>query len=137
LTLPQPAVALLNDPKAYATVITMNRDGSPHVTLVWIEAVDGVPSFNTAVGRVKDRNLKRDPRVIVSVVNSAGNGDYAVFYGQARVTEDGAIEQIDRLAKKYTGRDRYNHQPGETRIRVDIDVDRIGGRGPWVTATPA
>ena len=137
MTLPESAATLVNDPKAYATVITTNRNGTPHVTLVWVEATEGVLSFNTAVDRVKDRNLKRDPRVVVSVLNPAGNGDYAVFHGKARLTEAGAVEQIDRLMKKYTGKDRYNHVAGETRIRVDIDVDRIGGRGPWVTSTAA
>lgn len=133
MTIPQAAIDLLNHPGAHATVVTLNRDGSPQTTLVWVEAVDGVVSFNTASGRQKPRNLERDPRMTVSVQNPENPREYAVFEGTARVTEAGADEQIDRLAQKYLGQDKYPwRQPTETRLRVDLDVTAIKGMGPWV-----
>ncbi|MDA0270248.1 MAG: PPOX class F420-dependent oxidoreductase [Chloroflexi bacterium] len=130
--LPQAAVDLLTR-EVYAHIVTLNRDGSPHVTLVWVEARDGAVSFNTARGRKKTRNLERDPRIVVSVQDAGNPRQYAVFSGTARLIDEGAIEQIDGLAKKYLGRDVYPaHRPDEPRVRVDVDLERITGMGPWV-----
>ena len=135
MSLPQPAIDLLNHPKAHATIVTINPDGSPQTTLVWVEAADGTVSFNTASGRQKTRNLKRDPRVVVSVQNPENPREYAVFEGQARITEEAADEQIDRLAQKYLGQDKYPwRNPAETRVRVVVDVASVKGAGPWVEA---
>jgi PPOX class probable F420-dependent enzyme len=133
MKLPQSAIDLLNHPQAHATVVTLNRDGSPQTTLVWVEAIDGTVSFNTTRGRQKPRNLERDPRIAVSVQNPENLREYAVFEGTARMTEAGADEQIDRLAQKYLGQDKYPwRQPTETRLRVDVDVTAIKGMGPWI-----
>jgi len=132
ITLPQAALDLLAK-KVHGHIITLNRDGTPHVTLVWMEARDGTVSFNTARGRQKARNLARDPRIVVSVQDTENPRQYAVFTGTARLIDEGAIEQIDRLAKKYLGVDLYPaHRPDEARVRVDLDVTRISGTGPWV-----
>lgn len=131
MPLPQAAIDLLNHPKAHAVVVTLNRDGSPQTTLVWVEASNGTVSFNTALGRQKTRNLERDPRVTVSVQNPENPREYAVFEGTATLTEDGADEQIDRLAQKYLGRPYPNRQPSERRVRVDVDVHAVKGTGPW------
>lgn len=131
--LPPAAIDLLNHPKAHATVVTVNRDGAPQATLVWVEALDGTVSFNTTAGRQKARNLQRDPRVVVSVQNPENPREYAVFEGTATITEDGADDQIDRLAKKYLGEDKYPwRKPEEQRVRVDVDVTSVKGMGPWV-----
>jgi len=133
MTLPQAALDLLNNPKAHATIVTLNPSGAPQATLVWIEVIDGVVSFNTAAGRQKPRNLQRDPRILVSVQDPENPRQYAVFEGTARMTEDGADEQIDRLAQKYLGQDKYPYRnPAETRVRVDVDVTAVKGTGPWV-----
>jgi PPOX class probable F420-dependent enzyme len=87
--------------------------------------------FNTADGRRKVQNLRRDPRIIVSVQDRNTPQAYAVFHGKARIVEDGADEHIDKLAKRFLGVDRYQfRQPGEKRLIVRISVDRIGGNGP-------
>ncbi|GMU41410.1 MAG: PPOX class F420-dependent enzyme [Chloroflexota bacterium] len=132
ITLSDAALALLAK-QVHAHVVTLNPDGSPHVTLVWVEARDGTVSFNTARGRKKTRNLERDPRIVVSVQDTDHPRQYAVFAGTARLIDEGAVEQIDGLAKKYLGRDTYPaHRPDEPRVRVDVDVTRISGQGPWV-----
>ena len=133
MSLPPAAIDLLNHPKAHATVVTVNRDGAPQATLVWVEALDGTASFNTTAGRQKARNLQRDPRVVVSVQNPENPREYAVFEGTATITEDGADDQIDRLAKKYLGEDKYPwRKPEEQRVRVDVNVTSVKGMGPWV-----
>ena len=133
MSLPPAAIDLLNHPKAHATVVTVNRDGAPQATLVWVEALDGTVSFNTTAVRQKARNLQRDPRVVVSVQNPENPREYAVFEGTATITENGADDQIDRLAKKYLGEDKYPwRKPEEQRVRVDVDVTSVKGMGPWV-----
>lgn len=133
MPLPQPAIDLLNHPKAHATVVTTGRNGQPQVTLVWVEPLEDGVSFNTALGRQKARNIERDSRIIVSVQNPDSPGQYAVFEGVATLTEDGADEQIDRLAKKYLGVDAYPYRnPAEQRVRVQVDVASVKGMGPWV-----
>lgn len=131
--LPEAARALLNKPAAHALVITTNRDGSPHATLVWVEERDGSLTFNTATGRRKWFNMKRHPHVLVSVQDPDAPRAYAVFSGRAVLSEEGANEQIDRLARRYTGRERYaGYNERERRVSVRLDLERITGMGPWV-----
>lgn len=132
MDLPQAAADLINNPKSHGAITTINRDGSPQVTLVWIEVVDGKLSFNTNKARQKFRNLNRDPRVVVTVQNQEDPREYAAFHGNAVLVEEGSDEQIDRLANKYMGTDYPARQPGEERIRIDVDLQKIIGRGPWV-----
>lgn len=131
--LPQAARDLLNKPRAHALVITTNRDGSPHATLVWVEEHDGILTSNTATGRRKWFNMRRNPQILVSVQDPDAPRTYAVFEGTAVLSEVGANEQIDRLSKKYTGRESYGgHNDRERRVSVRVDVTRITGMGPWV-----
>jgi PPOX class probable F420-dependent enzyme len=128
--LSQSVKTLLSD-KAYGHVVTLNSDGKPQVTMVWIDVDGDEVLFNTAEGRRKPQNLRRDPRIIVSVQDRSDPQAYAVFHGKARVTEAGADEHIDKLAKRFLGADKYPfRQPGEKRLIVRISVDRIGGYGP-------
>ena len=111
--------------KAYGHVVTRNPDGSPQVSMVWIDVL-----FNTAEGRVKPRNLRSDPRIIISVQSPADPQVHAVFHGTATVTEEGAEQHIDKLAKRFLGMDEYPYRaPGEKRLIVRTQVDRIGGFG--------
>ncbi|MEX2032863.1 MAG: PPOX class F420-dependent oxidoreductase [Dehalococcoidia bacterium] len=133
MSIPDAAAQLVNHPKAHATVITTNPSGTPQVTLVWAEVADGVLSFNTAAGRQKERNIRRNSHVAVSVQDPENPRQYAVFEGTATITEEGSDEQIDRLAKKYLGLDSYpQRSTSEQRVRVNIEVERITGMGPWV-----
>lgn len=125
-----PALRALLERPAFGHVITMNRDGSPQVTLVWMDVHNGRPAFNTATGRQKDRNLARDGRVMVSVQNPDNPAEYALIEGTARVSEDADFAHINRLARKFVGRDYSNRS--EQRISVEIDITRVTGRGPWV-----
>ncbi len=128
-----PELRALLEQKVYGHVITMNRDGSPQVTMVWMNVHNGKASFNTNLARQKARNLKRDPRVMVSVQALENPQQYALLMGTATVTEAGALDHINALAQKYMGTDYTNLQPGEVRVSVDIDLQQVRGAGPWVT----
>ncbi len=127
--IPEPIKQFLSA-KAYGHVVTRNADGSPQVSMVWMDVDGNEVLFNTAEGRVKPRNLRRDPRIIISVQNPDDSQVYALFHGTATVTEEGADQHIDKLAKRFLGMDEYPWRaPGEQRLIVRIQVDRIGGFG--------
>jgi PPOX class probable F420-dependent enzyme len=117
--------------KPYVGVVTTVRpDGSPQSTVVWVDVVDGVPSFNTALGRVKAKNLEADPRASLVVVDPADAYKWVALDGRAELTTDGADPQIDKLAKKYLGKDEYPwRNPEETRVSVRIHPDRVTSGG--------
>jgi PPOX class probable F420-dependent enzyme len=130
IPLPQSVKKLLQD-KAYGHVVTYNDKGTAQVTMVWMDVDGDDVVFNTSEGRRKSQNLRRDPRIIVSVQDRNDPQAHAVFYGKARVTDAGADEHIDKLAKRFLGADKYPfRQPGEKRLLVRISVDRISGFGP-------
>jgi PPOX class probable F420-dependent enzyme len=111
-------------------VTTLHPDGSPQSTVVWVDVDDEGPSINTAYGRVKPRNLEKDPRVSLVVVDPEDPYAWVKINGNAKLVDDGADAQIDRLSKKYTGRDMYaNRQPDEKRVTVRITPTRIQSRG--------
>ena len=110
----------------YAVVTTIRPDGTPHNTVVWVEQADGEVSFNTATGRAKARHLERNQAVALTVVDPNDAYRWLSLSGTAEVTRDDADDQIDRLSKKYTGRERYaGHKPGEDRLKVRIRLERI------------
>ncbi|MBX3569877.1 MAG: PPOX class F420-dependent oxidoreductase [Rhizobiaceae bacterium] len=122
--------AILNQP-VLIHLTTLNDDGSPSTSPVWV-AVDGDDLIvNSAVGRLKDRNVRRDPRVAFSAVDPAN--DYHALMVQGRVVEistEGADDQIDALAKKYLGKDKYPfRQPGEVRVNYRIRPEKVAGMG--------
>jgi PPOX class probable F420-dependent enzyme len=113
-----------------ATATTLREDGSPHNTIVWIDAEDGTVTFNTAVGRAKERHLRRDPRVAVTVVDPQNTYLWVSVSGRAELTTEGADDQIDKLAKKYLGQDKYPwRSPDETRISVKITPEKVDSAG--------
>ena len=108
--------------KAFAFLGTNGADGFPQVTPVWVELEDGRVTVNTAEGRAKHRNIQRDPRISLSAVDPDDPYRSVTVKGRATMTTEGADEQIDRLAKKYVGKDEYPwRQPGEVRVKVLID----------------
>jgi len=113
--------------KNFAHLATLSPDGSPHVAPVWVDHDGDVILINTAVGRIKQRNVTKDPRVSISIVDQ--NNPYERTTIKGRVTEQtkqGADAHIDKLAKKYTGSDKYqNRQPGEQRIILKIEPIRV------------
>jgi PPOX class probable F420-dependent enzyme len=130
ITLPPSVKKVLQD-KAYGHVVTLNADSKPQVTMVWVDVDGDDVLFNTAEGRLKPRNLRRDPRVTISVQDRTDPQAYMVVHGKASVAEAGADEHIDKLAKRFLGADKYPfRQPGEKRLLVRVKVDRVGGYGP-------
>jgi PPOX class probable F420-dependent enzyme len=128
--IPQSLRKVLED-KAYGHVATFNAQGKPELTMVWMDVEGDELIFNTAEGRRKPDNIRRNPRVIVSVQDRNNPQSYAVFHGKGRISEAGADEHIDKLAKRFLGVDKYPaRQPNEKRLIVRIGVDRISGMGP-------
>jgi PPOX class probable F420-dependent enzyme len=111
-------------------VTTIRPDGSPHSTVVWVGGEDGVVSFNTEEGRAKVRHLDDEPRVSLLVLDPYDPYRWVAVSGAAEVTTEGAREQIDKLAKKYLGKDTYPwRNPDETRVSVKITPEYIDSTG--------
>ena len=112
------------------TVTTLREDGSPHSTIVWVDVEDGVISFNTAYGRAKPKHLEKDPRAGVLVVDPNDSYKWVSVDGHAELTTEGADAQIDKLAKKYLGKDEYPwRNPEEKRVKVRITPEHITSSG--------
>jgi len=135
--LPETARALIES-GSLAHLVTLNADGSPQVTCVWV-GLDGdeIVSGHLRAGQQKLRNVERDPRVALSIegteVQPPGLKQYLVAHGQARLVEGGAPELLQRLARVYLGPDvkfppMDDPPPG---VVMRITVDRLGGVGPW------
>jgi PPOX class probable F420-dependent enzyme len=111
----------------YAHFVTLNADGTPQSTPLWIDADDeGHVLVNTAVGRVKDRNVRRDPRVAVSVFAQDDPYRWLSVSGTVveLVTGDEAGSHIDTLSRRYDGK-AWTYQPGQQRVLYRIRPDRI------------
>jgi PPOX class probable F420-dependent enzyme len=134
ITLPEPVKKILQD-KTHGFVTTFNSKGEPRVTLVWLDVEGDDVVFNTAEGRLKPKNLRRDPRIVISAQDPNNPRSYVVFYGKAMISDAGADAHIDRLAKKFMGVDTYPfRKPGEQRLIVRTTVDRIGGHDATMKA---
>ena len=137
MQIPQSLIDLIAS-GAHAHLVTMNKDGSPHVTVVWIGVEDGEIVSAHLPRNQKVRNIERDSRVVLSLeantLSDFGLKEYAVVHGTARITEGGAAELLQKLAYIYMGKGvkfppMENPPPGYiTRIRVA----NIKGVGPWV-----
>ncbi len=113
--------------KAFAHLATIGTDGSPQVTPVWVDFDGSHIRFNTAKGRVKDKNLRRNPRVALAIQDPDNPYRYIQVKGRvAEITEKGADAHIDSLTKKYLDQDRYPYrQPGEVRVLYKILPEKI------------
>ncbi len=126
LELPPAAMKLLTEPNL-AHFVTLMRDGSPQVTPVWVDYEDGHVLINTAEGRTKPRNLRRDPRVALSIVDRENGYSYVQIRGRVvDISREGGYEHINKLSHKYTGRD-YPHREGEVRIIVKVAPEHFSG----------
>ena len=117
--------------KAFGAFTTLMPDGSPQTTPVWVDHRDGEIWINSAVGRQKDRNVRRDPRVAVTVMDPDNPYRYVEVRGRVReITEQGADAHIDEMARKYLGQDKYPfREPGERRVLYKISIEKTHTMG--------
>jgi PPOX class probable F420-dependent enzyme len=130
-SIPATHADLLGDKPAFAQLATLNPDGSPQVTPVWVD-YDGTNILvNTAKGRVKANNLSREPRVAISISDPQNPYRYLGIQGRViEMTEKGADAHIDKMAKKYMGKDQYPWRtPTEVRLIVKITADKVHTMG--------
>ncbi len=117
--------------KAFASLATVMSDGSPQVTPVWVDFDGEFVRVNSALGRVKDRNMRERPQVALSIRDPDNPYRYIEVRGcVVDISSEGADEHIDSLAKKYMGWDSYPYrQPGEVRVVYCIRPLRVVGWG--------
>ena len=119
--------ALIDAPN-YAFLATVDEDGAPQVSPVWIDRDGDTILVNTAAGRVKDRNMRREPRVALSIPSGGDFYDKVDIRGHVVDLVEGeeAERHIDKLSKKYTGEDTYaNRSADEPRVIFRIEPDRV------------
>lgn len=137
MPIPDAAKALLAS-DAVAHLTTINKDGSPHVTVAWTGIEGEELVFGTLFDQRKLQNIRRDPRVVVSIegtnVHPPGLKEYIVIEGRARVVEGGAPELLQTLARTYLGPDaKFPPMPDPPPGYVTrVAVERVRGVGPWV-----
>lgn len=130
LKIPENFVDLIQKP-AFAHLATVMKDGSPHVTPVWFDYDGEYFMINSAKGRVKDRNMRNNPKVAIAIMDPKNPYRYLEVRGRVtEITEAGADQHIDRLAKKYLNVDRYpNRSPGEVRVLYKVTPDHVSTMG--------
>ena len=121
---------LFNKP-AFASLATLMPNGSPQVTPVWVDFDGKHVIFNSAKGRQKDRNVRREPRVALTIMDPENPYRYLEVRGRVKeITEKGADAHIDKMAKKYLNKDKYPfRQPGEVRVLYKIEPEHTQSMG--------
>jgi PPOX class probable F420-dependent enzyme len=121
------SVKKLIEGKSFANVATLMRDGSPHVTQTWVDHDGDLVLINTFEGSQKHRNAVRDPRVALDVCDPTSAYNMAAIRGRVKeITRVGADEQLDRMAKKYLGQDKYPMRtPGMKRVLIKVEATRV------------
>lgn len=111
----------------FGHLATLMPDGSPHVSIVWVDVDGDRILVNTQEGRVKPRNVRKDPRVSISIFDQQNPYKSATVTGRVvEITHEGAEESIHKLAKKYMGADKYPYlQPGDQRVIFVIEPDHV------------
>jgi PPOX class probable F420-dependent enzyme len=126
ISLSDATLALL-DGKNYAVLATINPDGSPQTSVLWVGRDGNDLLFSTVAGRVKHRNMERDPRVSATVLDSADPENYVELRGLVSMTPDVDRALDTRLSWKYDGRDPGEDRPGAVRVVVRMVVERVTG----------
>jgi PPOX class probable F420-dependent enzyme len=126
---------------ADATLVTLNPDGSPQVTVVWI-ALESTPDGDELVAAHlaeyrKTRNIRRDPRVAVTILSPRRPGHqtpYLTVTGNARIVDGGAPALLKKLAKTLLGSDQHFPPPDAPEgLLTRIRIEKVGGMGPWAS----
>jgi PPOX class probable F420-dependent enzyme len=126
-TIPDDVAAILDSP-VFVHVATTNPDGSPQVSVVWVMRAGDRVLFGTAEGRVKPRNLRLDPRVALSLTPPDDPYRNITMRGRVIDIRANGTGLIDRLAHKYLGQERFSGiQPGDVRLDVTVEIDRVAG----------
>jgi PPOX class probable F420-dependent enzyme len=121
----------LLDGRNYAVLATVNPDGSPQTSVMWVGRDGTDLLFSTVAGRVKHRNMVRDPRVSVTVIDSADPESYVELRGRVTITPDVGRQLDTRLSWKYDGKDPGEDRPGAVRVVVRVIVEKVAGHGAW------
>ena len=126
-----PGFRQLLQERAFCQLATLMPDGSPQITQVWVETDGEHILINTIEGSQKEKNVHRDPRVVVNVVDPTNAWRIAMVRGRVvEVTTEGAVGQIDRLAKKYLNEETYPfHRPDRVRTTIKIAPEKINEIG--------
>ena len=129
-TIPEKYRDLFNK-RAFASLATLMPNGDVQVTPVWCDIDNGNVIFNSARGRVKDKNVRRDPRVTLTLIDPDNPYRYLEVRGRVvDITEKGADQHINKLAKKYLGVDKYPYrQPGEVRVLYRVKTEHVHAYG--------
>lgn len=116
-----------DETKAFGCLATLMKDGSPQLTPIWFNTDGRYILINSAVGRVKDRNMRRDGRVAFVIIDPHNPYRYLQIRGKVvEITTEGAREHIDALTKKYRGLDKYpSRSPDEIRVTYKILPDSV------------
>jgi len=122
------ATLRLVDGKNYAVLATVNPDGSPQTSVVWVGRDGDELLFSTVEGRVKHRNMRRDPRVSVTVIDWSDPENYVELRGRVTITPDHGRRLDTQLSWKYDGRDPGQDRPGAVRVVVRMVVEKATGR---------
>ena len=131
-TIPEQYLDLMSyETKAFANLATVQPDGTPQVTPVWFDWTCGKLRINTAKGRIKDKNMKSNAHVAISISDPANPYRHLSFRGKiVKSTEEGADAHIDSLAKKYMGKDSYPfRKAGEVRVIYEIEPVSVAAMG--------
>jgi PPOX class probable F420-dependent enzyme len=117
--------------KTFVHLATLMKDGAPQVSPVWVDVDGDIIVVNSAEGRLKDRNLRRDARVALSATDPDNPYNAVMIRGRVvEITTDGADAHIDAMAKKYLGVDAYPRRaPGEVRVIYRIEAERVSSNG--------
>lgn len=126
ITLSDSARALL-DGRNYAVLATINADGSPQTSAMWVGRDGDDLLFSTVEGRLKHRNILRDPRVSVTVHDAADGENYVELRGRATITPDADLAVGHLLSHKYDGKDHEPAGPGQVRVVIRVEVDKATG----------
>jgi PPOX class probable F420-dependent enzyme len=135
-SIPAPAEALLGS-NALAHVVTQNADGTPQVSVVWCGVHEDRVVFCAEADTAKVRNLRRDPHIVLSIEDEArnitGTQQHLVVYGTAEILGPADASVCDELCRVYVGKADHplNLSRSPSAVTVAVDVERIGGNGPW------
>jgi PPOX class probable F420-dependent enzyme len=129
--LKEPSIRRLFEGKNFVFVSTLKKDGTPHLSPTWVDLEDqngGYILVNTAIGRVKHKNVSRNPNVALAIYDQNNPYDMVSVRGKVveQVNGDAAEKHIDKLAKKYMGLDKYpGRSAGEKRIILKVQPEKV------------